>query len=326
MLYPLRFQPIYKERIWGGAGLRDELGRCLPGDRIGESWEITCREDAMSKVVEGPLQGKSLAELVRKYGPELLGRKISGENFPLLLKILDAREVLSVQVHPDDEFAGKHEGDAGKTEAWYILKARPGAKIVYGLQPGTTREEFASALKRGELERCLNEVQVKPGEVYSIPAGLVHALGSGIMVVELQRNSDLTYRVYDWNRVDTNGRSRPLHVEKALQVIEFGKRPPRVLSPGTGKDGFLLENECFSLYYHRVTGEKVMTCGPESFAVMTAVAGKGEIWYGGKAYSLKYGDSFLLPACLGEYRLHGELTVLTGYAKPADAVLSRRKN
>lgn len=280
----------------------------------------------MSRVAEGPLRGKALAELVREYGPALLGREMPGDNFPLLLKILDAREVLSVQVHPDDEFARREEGEAGKTEVWYILKARPGAKIVYGLRPGITREDFASALERGELERCLNEVEVRPGEVYPIPAGLVHALGGGIMVVELQQNSDLTYRVYDWNRVDKNGRSRRLHVEKALQVIEFGKPPPGVLTPGREKDGFLLENAYFSLYYHRVTGEKVMTCGPESFAVMIAVAGKGELWYEGKAYSLGYGDSFLLPACLGEYKLRGELAVLAGYAKPAPAVLPRRKN
>src|SRR5690554_7740652 len=238
MLYPLRFQPIYKERIWGGTGFQDELGRRLPGDRIGESWEITCREDSMSKAAEGPLRGKSLAELVRDYGPELLGQKTHGKKFPLLLKILDAWEVLSIQVHPDSEFAGKHEGCAGKTEVWYILKARPGAKIVYGLRPEITREDFVTALEQSKLERCLNEVEVKQGEVYSIPAGLVHTLGDGIMMVELQQNSDLTYRVYEWNRVDKNGRSRPLHVEKALQVIEFGKLPPRVLHPETGNDSF----------------------------------------------------------------------------------------
>jgi len=315
MLYPLRFQPIYKERIWGGTGLRDELRRRLPGERIGESWEIACREDSMSKAAEGPLRGKSLAELVRDYGPELLGQKNHKRKFPLLLKILDAREVLSVQVHPGDEFAGKHEGCAGKTEAWYILKARPRAKIVYGLRPGVTREYFGAALKQGKLEGCLNEVEVKQGEVYSIPAGLVHALGDGIMAVELQQNSDLTYRVFDWNRVDKNGRSRPLQVEKALQVIEFGKSPPQVCQPERGDDSFFLENDCFSLYYHRVTGEKVMRCGPETFAVITAVAGNGEIRHRGKAYSLQYGDSFLLPAGLGEYNLYGEAAVLVGYAK-----------
>jgi mannose-6-phosphate isomerase len=320
MLYPLRFEPVYQERIWGGTGLRDEFGRALPGDKIGESWEITCRDNGDSRVAAGPLQGKYLSELVKDFGPELLGQKIAGtahgdNGFPLLLKILDAQEILSVQVHPDHEFATGHEGSAGKSEVWYILKARPGAKIIYGLRPGVTKEEFVAALNHGRLAECLNEVEVRPGEIYPIPPGLVHALGKGIMVVELQQNSDLTYRVFDWNRVDGHGQARPLHVEKALQVIAFGQELPRRLTPeAAAGDGFLLENEFFSLFYQRVTGEKKMSQSPESFTILTVVAGAGELRHGGKVYPLRYGDSYLLPACLGQYALVGSIKLLLGSA------------
>ncbi|NLW08777.1 MAG: class I mannose-6-phosphate isomerase [Firmicutes bacterium] len=317
MLYPLRFEPVLKERIWGGTGLRDELGRELPDGKIGESWEITCREDGDSRVAAGPLQGKYLSELVDEFGPELLGEKIAGTaryGFPLLLKILDAQDVLSVQVHPDDEFAAAHEGCAGKNEVWYILKARPGARIIYGLRPGVTKEEFIAALNRGQLEKCLNEVAVKAGEIYPIPPGLVHALGEGIMVVELQQNSDLTYRVFDWNRLDGQGQARPLHVEKALQVIDFGKAPPRGFSPEEVDDGFSLENEDFTLLYRRVTGENNMSQSPEAFTILTVVGGEGELRHQGRVYPLRYGDSYLLPACLGRYTLCGELKLLFGSA------------
>jgi mannose-6-phosphate isomerase len=338
LLYPLRFEPIYKERIWGGTGLRDEFDRELPSDKIGESWEITCRDNGDSRVAAGPLKGKYLTELVNDFGPELLGRKIAGVvygsargvapgdtrgvahgargryGFPLLLKILDAREILSVQVHPDNGFAATHEGSAGKSEVWYILKARPGAKIIYGLKPGIAKEEFITALDRGQLAECLNEVEVKPGEIYPIHPGLVHALGKGIMVVELQQNSDLTYRVFDWNRTDEQGRARPLHVEKALQVIEFSKAPPRGFDPEEADGSFLLENECFSLLYQRVAGEKNMNQSPETFTIITVVAGEGELQHKGGVYPLWYGDSYLLPACLGHYTLCGRMKLLFGSA------------
>lgn len=318
MLYPLRFQPVLKERIWGGTGLRDEFGRELPSDKIGESWEITCRDDADSRVAAGPLQGRSLTELIKIFGSELLGEKIAGiargracSSFPLLLKILDAQEILSVQVHPGEKFAAVHEGCTGKTEVWYILKARPGAKIIYGLRPEITEQDFIAAFKNDRLAECLNEVEVKPGEVYPIPPGLVHALGKGIMVLELQQNSDITYRVFDWRRVDKNGHARPLHVEKALQVIEFGIHPPQVLETEEGGD-FLLENEHFSLFYQRVTGEKTMTQSPAAFTLLSVVAGQGEIRHKDKVYSVKYGDSYLLPACLGRYAVYGTMQLLFG--------------
>ena len=316
MLYPLRFRPIYKERIWGGSGLRDELGRELPSAKIGESWEISCREDSISQVAAGPLQGKSLAELSSVYGAELLGKTIvQGNRFPLLLKILDAREILSVQVHPDDDYARVHEGSVGKTEVWYILKAQPGAKIIYGIRPEITQKDFMNALKQGQLAACLNEVAVRPGEIYPIPAGLVHALGKGIMVVELQQNSDLTYRLYDWQRVDGQGQARPLHVEKALQVMEFGRRlPPPLYTEKAGSD-FGLENEHFTLYYQRVAGERIMTQSPATFGVLTVVAGSGEIRHQGTVYALQYGDSLLLPAGLGRYSLCGNLQLLLGYPR-----------
>lgn len=321
MLYPLKFIPVFMERIWGGTGLKEEFGKEIPGDKIGESWEITCRREAMSRVAEGPLAGRTLVELIREYGPELLGTGVPAEkDFPMLLKILDARDILSVQVHPDDEFARVHENSLGKTEVWYILKAAPGAKIVYGLKSWVTREDFCSALEEGRLEECLNEVEVAPGEVYPISPGLVHALGAGIMVAELQQNSDITYRVFDWNRVDEEGRSRPLHVEKALQVIDFGSNPPPSLKPEPGrKESLLVDNQHFSLTYLQVAGEEKGRSDPGAFALLMIVAGAGGIQHRGKEYPLRSGDSLMIPASLGEYSLYGNLCVLIGSPKKITA-------
>lgn len=313
MLYPLRFDPIYQERIWGGTGLRDEFGRQLSKDKIGESWEISCRDDADSRVAAGPLRGKTLSELVKIFGAELLGTKIAaGNSFPLLLKILDAQDVLSVQVHPDDQFAAVHEGAAGKSEVWYILKAEPGAKIIYGLRPGITQQDFIDALKQGKLAECLNEVVVKPGEIYPILPGLVHALGKGIMVVELQQNSDITYRVFDWNRVDAHGQARPLHVEKALQVIEFGQQPLHRPDQEKEEGTLVVENEHFTFTYQQLDGEKIMTQDPAAFTLFTVVGGEGELRHQGQVYRIQYGDSYLLPASLGSYSLSGRMQLLFG--------------
>lgn len=313
-LYPLKFYPLFMERIWGGTGLGEEFGKKIPQARIGESWEISCRQDAMSVVSEGPLKGRTLAELIAGYGPELLGTEIPVErDFPLLLKILDAQDVLSVQVHPGDEFAAQYENSFGKTEVWYVLKAKPGAKIIYGLKPGITRECFIEALSAGRLVECLNEVEVRPGDVYPVSAGVVHALGAGVMVAEFQQNSNLTYRVYDWQRLDDRGNPRPLHIDRALQVIDFSSPPTQGKSVVAGLNRarqLLYHGQHFSLEAVKVSGEESMLSTGKYFVLGLVSQGKGGIAYQGERYDVNYGDSFMIPAGIGEYSFYGDCVLL----------------
>ena len=219
-LYPLTFYPIYKEKIWGGRKLQELFDRQLPAGLIGESWDVAAHSNGTSVVVDGPLAGKNLGELVSSYGRDL----VDVDTFPLLVKLIDAQQDLSVQVHPDDVYVKNHTNERwGKTEWWYVIYADPGAWIIWGLKPGVTKQQFAKAVEAGgeEILACLNKVPVKPGEVYPISAGLVHALGAGVVVAEIQQNSDTTFRIYDWDRLDETGQSRELHVEQALETIDF---------------------------------------------------------------------------------------------------------
>ena len=230
-LYPLLFTPIYKEKIWGGRLLGEMLEREVPPGPIGESWEVADHCRGASEVSCGTLAGFTLRELIDLYGPSLLGR--AGENldrFPLLFKYIAAAQKLSLQVHPDNHYASQvKKGAWGKAEMWYILHSEQGAWIIWGLRPGTGKDQLSSALSGDSqaLHACLNKVAVQPGQLYPISPGLVHALGPGVGVAEIQQNSDLTYRLFDWDRVDEKGRARALHQERALAVIDFS---PEVLS------------------------------------------------------------------------------------------------
>jgi mannose-6-phosphate isomerase len=239
MMYPLKFKPRFVEKIWGGRKIETVLGKRLPsGKQIGESWELydfppgVCDGSAnwvSAEVANGPLAGQTLHHLVSEFGEELLGDvKPVGEHrqFPILIKFLDAREDLSVQVHPDEKYAAANPGAHLKTEAWYVLEADPGARIYKGLRPGTTRDAFAGAIAEGRCEAHLTAIPSKAGDCYFLPSGTVHALGAGILVAEVQTPSDTTYRVYDFNRVDaTTGKPRTLHVEQALACIDFSGAP-----------------------------------------------------------------------------------------------------
>ena len=220
---PIIFAPDYKERVWGGEKLKTVYGKEIPFEHTGESWEIACHDHGQSVAVNGTFKGMTLKDILLSAGQEVIGKGFDqGDKFPLLIKLIDAKDDLSVQVHPDDAYAHVHEnGELGKSEAWVILEAEEGASLVIGLKEGTTKKAFEDALKAGELEKVLNRLPVKSGDVVDIPAGLLHAIGSGIMLAEVQQNSDTTYRVYDWNRVGLDGKSRELHVEKSLETIDF---------------------------------------------------------------------------------------------------------
>ncbi len=228
-VYPLVLEPILLEKIWGGRNMERLFGRDLPeGKKIGESWEVTDLPEGVSKVVNGPEAGKTLHDLVADWGERLVGSApLVDGRFPLLIKFLDAEEVLSVQVHPDEDACEQIGGDARvKHEAWYVIEARSDAAIFAGLKPGVTKEEFAQATEEGSVEQMLQRIPVRSGDCYYLPSGTVHALGAGVVVAEVQTPSDTTYRVFDWNRLGDDGKPRELHVEQALICIHFGEEPP----------------------------------------------------------------------------------------------------
>ncbi|MCD6332145.1 MAG: class I mannose-6-phosphate isomerase [Bacteroidales bacterium] len=224
MLYPLKFEPQYQYRLWGGNKLRKILGKKDAPEMTGESWEISALEDAVSVVKEGPLAGNNLEELIEVFLGDLVGDQVYekfGREFPLLIKLIDAQQVLSVQVHPGDDMARERHQAYGKTEMWYVIQADPGATLYTGFNQPVDRESFIIHLNQKTLPQILNKEQVAAGDVFFLPAGRVHATGAGILLAEIQQTSDITYRIYDWDRVDRDGQPRRLHTDLALDAIDF---------------------------------------------------------------------------------------------------------
>jgi len=318
MLYPLFFEPVYKNIIWGGRNLETVFNRSLPPGNIAESWEVCCHKNGMSLVANGDLKGRSLEELIALYGTSLLGENSSNmDRFPLLVKIIDANDKLSVQVHPGNEYALKEHGDLGKTEMWYVIKAKPNAKLIYGTLPGTTREEFKNGLVNKTLEEKLNYVEVKTGDVVFIPAGTIHAILDGLLIAEIQQNSDTTYRVYDWNRTDINGRSRELHIERALEVIDFDFQGAICPDVNERKANYSLSKlvscEFFKVDKLEIESTYKDKAMDKTFQIFTCVNGKGVIEHNKISYSINNGSSFMLPPCIGAYKISGELSLLKAY-------------
>ena len=287
---PIVFTPIYQERVWGGRELANRLGRSLPGSQpIGEAWEVVDRAEAQSVVSDGPLRGKTLHDLWTNHRAEIFGPRHgnSGPRFPLLCKLLDARDRLSVQVHPPAAIAPRLQGEP-KTEMWYFLGCDPGSRIYAGLSAGTTRAAFEEKLGRGEVEECLHVLPTHEGDSIFIPSGRLHAIGEGNLIVEIQQNSDTTYRVFDWNRMGLDGKPRELHIEESLLSTDFDDFTPPLAHVETG-----VVAEC---QYFRV--EKKNLSAPEDlrpageFALVTLVGGSAEC--GGRTFSA--GDFFLLSA------------------------------
>ncbi|MFM5985675.1 MAG: type I phosphomannose isomerase catalytic subunit, partial [Sphaerospermopsis kisseleviana] len=284
---PIVFTPIYQERVWGGRELANRLGRDLPGSQpIGEAWEVVDRAEAQSVVAEGPLRGKTLHDLWTDHRAEIFGARYadSGPRFPLLCKLLDARDRLSVQVHPPADVAPQLNGEP-KTEMWYFLGCDPGSRIYAGLSAGTTRAAFEEKLGRGEVEGCLHTLPTHEGDSIFIPSGRLHAIGEGNLIVEIQQNSDTTYRAFDWNRMGLDGKPRELHIEESLLSTDFHDFAPPLAHVETG-----IVAEC---EYFRV--EKKNLSAPEDlrpageFALLTVVGGSAAC--GGRTFSA--GDFFL---------------------------------
>lgn len=311
-LYPLRLSNVTKAPIWSGGKLSGEWKK---GEgAIGESWELCVRENENSIVENGTLRGRTLAELIDTYGAALTGSDLSSDEFPLLIKLIDAGGDLSVQVHPGDDYAARVENDRGKTEMWYIVDAEEGARIVCGLRAGVGKGELAEAVKSGKTENVLNYVPVRAGETYFIPAGLPHAIGRGILIAEIQQNCDLTYRLYDYGRVGADGKARELHIDKALDVIrDFSDREIRDIrysrAHGETDDGLLVDCEYFRVSHLRVEGAAQL---PKSKKMrhLLVISGEGEMSTGKAVCKLEKGSSYLLPACVEVLDLNGRLEAL----------------
>jgi len=310
-IYPLRFKPVYKDYLWGGDRIIRAYGRDEPPGVYAESWEVSARAEGMSVVADGPLGGRSLLELVREMGSDLVGSGPAGRDpgtFPLLIKLIDARERLSVQVHPDNEAAAQWGGEA-KTEMWYVLEADPGAAVFAGLRPGVDPAKFQEALDHQRLEELLAVVPVRRGDAVFMPGGRVHAIDRGCLLLEVQQNSDTTYRIYDWGRVGPDGKPRPLHVEEAMRVIRWHDEGAAKVQPR--RLGFMGESELWEVLncaYFRM--ERLVLKDDweaandgHSFHVLFAASGQTELAWDEKSDVLRPGTTCLLPAALPAYRL-----------------------
>ncbi len=305
-LYPLKLAPALHSKVWGGRKLATQLGKSLPTpEPYGESWEL---HDSCT-VVNGRLRGQSLRDLLGTYGESLLGAGHDlAAGFPLLAKFIDARDWLSIQVHPDDKQARELEGEPrGKTEAWLVLATEPGAQLVIGVQPGTDRAQLAQSIRQGSLEALLVYADVQAGDVLYLPSGTIHALGPGNLIYEIQQASDTTYRLYDWGRLGLDGQPRALHIDKGLRVANL-ESLPRVTHP---QGELLVDGSYFRAWRHRLDGEALSLRAEGCFQALTCLVGDLCIHMPGHVpLRLSKGETGLLPACADSFTLQGSGSVI----------------
>jgi mannose-6-phosphate isomerase len=294
-MYPLKFEPILKERIWGGQRLGELFGKNVPENTaIGESWELADLPEGKSVITNGAMKGRTLNEALQQYAEQITGHAGYRPPFPLLIKLLDAQDVLSVQVHPDADTCKKIGNCEPKTECWYIMEAAPGAVIYKGLKPGTTRRQFAQAIEDGTCEQYLIKVPVTVGECHFLPSGTCHAIGAGLLIAEIQQPSDTTYRVYDWNRLDPQtGKGRQLHVDKALESIHFDSSGDNLSVETVGR---LVDAPEFKVDKgHQAAGLQVLLTGGMKALVILSGSGRIE-GQGTEPVEFAAGDTLLIPA------------------------------
>lgn len=308
-LYPLLFEPVYKDYIWGGKRIAEKLNRQTGTIICAESWEIADRPEGMSIVTNGPLAGTSLRHLCAEMGASLLGNAAGSDAFPLLIKIIDAEQKLSLQVHPDENSATACQGEP-KTEMWYVLDAKPGARVFAGLKPGITSQSFKLLLEQKRLEEALFSLSIQPGDTIFVPGGRLHAIGEGCMMLEIQQNSNTTYRVYDWDRTGTDGKPRELHVEQAFKAIHWNDNSPEIIKPEkmseeTGNTIWKLLN-CPYFYAERLNLTKPLLVekDAQTFHALFTVNGRIMIEGNGTTITIDPGTSCLIPAGMKTYTLN----------------------
>lgn len=304
-LYPLKFQPLFKYRIWGGEKLETELGKNYTETLIGESWEISDIETDQTKVLNGLLKGKTLKQLIKKYKGEFLGQavyKTFGEEFPLLIKFIDAKTPLSIQVHPSNDIARKQHNSFGKNEMWYVMQAEDNAELIIGFKEKITLDQYEKHLKDNTILDVLHHEVVNKGDAYYIPTGRVHAIGAGVLLAEIQQTSDVTYRIYDYNRIDNaTGKKRTLHTKLAKDVIDFSihKDYKTHYSKIKNKSNTLIHSQYFKTNFLKVEGELEKDYSKiDSFIIYMCVEGCSKIQWENKTYTLKKGETLLLPATI----------------------------
>lgn len=309
-MQPLFMKPVFQEKIWGGSRLRTVFGFDIPNDKIGEDWAISAHPNGVSVIENGPYQGQTLDQLWKEH-QELFGHSTE-DVFPLLIKILDAEDDLSVQVHPDDVYGLKNEGELGKTECWYIIDAKPGAEIIYG-HHAQTREELAAMINEGRWDDLLTRVPVKKGDFFYVPSGTIHAIGKGIMILETQQSSDTTYRVYDYDRKDDSGQPRELHIQQSVDVTTVPAKTPDLniqeVRKGDSAIVTYLKTDFFNVYEWQVKGSlRFKKAAPYTLA--TVITGFGKLVINGETYELNMGTSFILPNQIESWEIQGDVTII----------------
>lgn len=306
---PIFLQPVFQERIWGGQKLRTEFNYDIPYKRTGEAWVVSAHPNGPNTVVNGPLAGKTLADLWQENGELFNKQSTNNEEYPLLVKILDAADDLSVQVHPDDTFAKKVEGQPyGKTECWYVLSAEPEAEIIFG-HHAKSRQELNNMINQAEWDKLLKRVKVQAGDFIYVPSGTIHAIGKGIVILETQQSSDITYRVYDYNREGRNGKTRELHLEQAKKVTTVPDAPStyehseEIMEGLTSKK--LVNETYFTVYHWKLAGSAVQTL-TEDFLQVSVIEGEATITVEGKRFQVKKGDHFVMPHAVEVFELSGD--------------------
>ncbi len=306
---PFKLKPAFKDYIWGGTKLRDDFGKDCDLDKVAESWELSCHKDGNSVVVGGEFDGLTLAEYIEKNGRQVLGTNCDKfENFPILIKLIDAKDNLSVQVHPSNEYALRVEGEYGKTEMWYIVDCDEGASLLYGFKNEISKEEFAQRIADNTLLEVTNSVPVRKGDVFFIEAGTLHAIGKRILIAEIQQNSNTTYRIYDYGRVGNDGKPRELHVEKAKDVTVLGPAKQYPETETESFDGYSkkLMSSCdyFTTYVLDVESRAELKADDKSFNSILVLEGEGKLVCN-EELSFKKGDSIFVPANAGDYTIEG---------------------
>ena len=319
LLEPIKFKPIYKERIWGSDRLSSQYGKNFPNDIcIGESWEISDVDGDLSLVEQGCLEGRNIRDIIKEYKGKLVGGKVYKkfkDSFPLLIKLIDTMDNLSIQVHPDDDIAKHRHNLFGKTEMWYVMDSKEHSKIIIGFNRDVDKKTYINSLDNKNLVDILNFESVDKGDVFYVPAGRIHAIGKDIVLAEIQQKSDITYRVYDWDRVDSNGISRQLHIKEALDVIDYNsydKYKTQYSKNTTNKEVDLVDSKYFNTKIININKDKIKMnyVNIDSFVIYICVEGNLDIEINDRSYQMFKGETLLLPAAINEVALRSEYSKL----------------